>query len=106
MPIKRLPEQSYQNIRFYAEKWQWRDSKQNILTTGYIAPASAKEKAQVPVSIKYVTLKGVLEYGNVITLKVDARRHQRLIMFVDSGDVRKINDYLVISIDGTRFVTH
>ena len=105
MPTK-SPEQSYHNIRNYAEKWKWKDPKTGIMTTGYMAPASATEKSQVPVFIKYVTLKGKLESGNVITLKVDMRRHQRMIKFVESGEVRMINDYLVISIDGTRFITH
>lgn len=105
MPYKG-PEQSYQNIRNYAEKWQWRDPKSKIMTTGYMVPKSAKEVSQVPVFIKYVTLKGNLESGNVITLKVNARRHQRMIKFIESNEIRWISDYLVISIDGTRFITH
>ena len=105
MPYKG-PEQSYQNIRNYAEKWRWRDPKSKIITTGYLPPANATEVSQVPVFIKYITLKGKLESGNVVTLKVDVRRHQRMVMFVESKEVRIINDYLVISIDGTRFITH
>lgn len=105
MPTK-SPEQSYQNIRNYAEKWKWRDPKSGIMTTGYMAPANAEEKSQVPVFIKYVTLKGNLESGNVISLKVDPRKHQRMVKFVESDEIRQVNDYLVISIDGTRFITH
>lgn len=105
MPYKG-PEQSYQNIRNYAEKWKWRDSKSKIMTTGYLPPANATEVSQVPIFITYVTLKGNLESGNVVTLKVDVRRHQRMVKFVESGEIRLVNDYLVISIDGTRFITH
>lgn len=105
MPYKG-PEQSYQNIRNYAEKWRWRDPKSNIMTTGYTVPKNAKDVSQVPVFMKYVTLKGNLESGNVVTLKVDKKRHQRMVKFVESNEVRMVNDYLVVSIDGTRFFTH
>lgn len=105
MPYKG-PEQSYQNIRNYAEKWQWRDFKSKIITTGYLPPTNATEVSQVPFFIIYVTLKGNLESGNVVTLKVDVRRHQRMVKFVESGEIRLVNDYLVIAIDGTRFITH
>lgn len=105
MPYKG-PEQSYQNIRNYAEKWMWRDPKSKIMTTGYLPPVNATEVSQVPIFITYVTLKGNLESGNVVTLKVDVRRHQRMVKFVESGEIRLVNDYLVISIDGTRFITH
>lgn len=106
MPL-RGPEQSYQNVRNYAEKWQWEDPKTKILTTGYMVPASARKKQRVPIFVRYVTLKGDLECGNVVTLKVNPRRHQRLVQFVDNPSaIRVINDYLIISIDGTRFVTH
>ena len=50
-------------------------------------------------------LKGELMQGEVITLKV-LPKHRRLIRFTQSGEIRNIADYLVISIDGIRFVTH
>lgn len=105
MPYQGI-EQSYQNIRNYAEKWQWRDPKSKIMTTGYLAPANATEVQPVPIFITYVTLKGELEKGNVVTLKVNPQKHQRMVKFVESGEIRVVNDYLVISIDGTRFITH
>ena len=46
-----------------------------------------------------------LMQGEVITLKV-LPKHRRLIRFVQSGEIRNIADYLIISIDGIRFVTH
>jgi hypothetical protein len=73
--------------------------------TGYNVPDGAKEKRQVPYFIRVVTLKGELMQGEVITLKV-LPKHRRLIRFTASGEIRNIADYLIISIDGIRFVTH
>ena len=56
--------------------------------------------------MKYVTGRGVLEQGEVVTLKVDLRRHQRMVKFVASGECRWIRDYLIIEVDGMRIVTH
>ena len=104
---RNTPSQSFQNLRNYTEKFQWRDKTTNLMTTGYNPPQGAAELSRVPYFIKYVTGKGRLEFGNVITLKVDRRRHQRTIQFVDNpSQIRVVRDYLVIEVDGTRFITH
>ena len=69
------------------------------------APDGAKDKQQVPYFLRVVTLKGELMEGEVITLKV-LKNHRRLVRFTQSGEIRNIADYLIISIDGVRFVTH
>lgn len=44
--------------------------------------------------------------GEVITLKVDVRRHQRKVKFIRSEQIRVLRDYLIIEIDGFRVVTN
>lgn len=105
MPTQQ-PTQSFQNLRNYTEKWTWTDERTGLKTTGYNVPKGAKDARQVPFHIRFVTKGGVLEEGNVICLKVDRRRHERLIKFVASDEIRRVYDYLVIEVDGTRFVTH
>lgn len=104
MPIKN-PVLSWTQIRNYAERWSWTDAKTGVRVTGYNVPEGAKDKRQVPYFLRVVTLKGELMQGEVITLKV-LPKHRRLVRFVQSGEIRNIADYLVISIDGIRFVTH
>lgn len=99
------PVVSYQQVRQWAEKWRWRDAKSGIITTGYKPPHLATEKARVPFFVEYVTLKGVVERGHVVCLKVYPRRNQRMVQFVESREIRIIADYLILQIDGTRFVT-
>jgi len=104
---KTSPSVSFQFIRNYTEKFQWRDARTGLLTIGYNPPKKAQELSRVPYFIRYVTGKGRLESGHVITLKVDRRRHQRTIQFVDNpSQIRVVRDYLVIEVDGTRFITH
>lgn len=103
MPTKN-PVLSWTQIRNYAEKWSWID-KTGLKVTGYNVPDKAKDKHQVPYFLRVVTLKGELMEGEVITLKV-MPKHRRLIRFTVSGEIRNIADYLIISIDGVRFVTH
>ena len=100
------PTQSFQRLRDYMEKWRWEDPKTHIMTTGYNVPSGALKAERVPVHLCYVTQSGHLEEGNVVCLKVDLRRHQRLVQFVDSGEIRRVCDYLIVSVDGMRFYTH
>lgn len=100
------PTMSFQKLRDFTEKWSWIDPKTGIRTNGYNYPRKAKGVERVPFSIKYVTLKGELEQGLVICLKVYPHHHQRMIQFVESKEIRRISDYLVIECDGTRFITH
>lgn len=88
------------------EKFAWRDKRTGLMTTGYNPPASAADIQRVPFFVRYVTLKGKLETGNCICLKVNRRKHQRMIQFIDSGEIRWLNDYLVIDVDGTRIITN
>lgn len=100
----RQPQISFQQLRNLTEQWQWRDST-GATRTGFNPPADAKDKRQKPYYVRYVTSKGIVEEGEVITLKVFPRLHQRMIRF-NSGQVRRIRDYLIIEVDGMRVVTH
>ena len=100
------PKMSYQFIRNYTEKFQWRDRRTKLLTTGYNPPADALELTRVPFYIEYVTRKGRLERGNCICLKVDRRKGMRMVQFVNSNEFRWVYDILVIQVDGTRFFAH
>ena len=104
MRYNRQPTQSWQFVRHYAEKWQWQDMRTGLLTTGYAPPVNALHKKRIPFNVRYVTLKGIVEQGYCVTLKVKPRAHQRLVQFIDSQAIRWINDYLIIDIDGTRFI--
>jgi hypothetical protein len=105
MPTQQ-PTISFQQIRNLTEKWTWKDQS-GIQVTGFNVPEYARSTArQVPYFVKYVTGKGNYEQGEVITLKVDLRRHQRKVKFVKSNEIRIIRDYLIIEIDGFRVITH
>lgn len=99
------PTISFQQIRHLTEKFLW-DSPQGVRITGFNPPRGAKNVTQKPYFVKYVTGKGIVEEGEVITLKVDARRHQRKVKFVNSNQIRVLRDYLIIEIDGFRVVTN
>lgn len=103
---RRQPTISFQQIRNLTERFSWRDPKTGVRVTGFNPPADAKEKQQVPYFVKYVTGRGVLEQGEVITIKVDLRRHQRKVKFTVSNEIRVLRDYLIIEIDGFRVLTH
>ena len=97
------PTESWQKLRNYVEKWQWTDPKHRVKTTGYVAPEGAVDKERVPVDICYITKRGVVEHGRVVCLKVNRHNHQRMVQFVESKEIRWVNDILVISVDGVRF---
>lgn len=105
MPTKQ-PSISFQQIRQLTEQWQWRDGRSGVMTRGFNPPAGSADCRQVPYFVRYVTGKGYLEQGEVITLKVDLSRHQRKVKFTGSNQVRIIRDYLIIEIDGIRVITH
>lgn len=113
------PKQSFQLIRNYLEKWEWEDPATGITTRGFMAPVNAKKKRRVPAFVKFVTLKGEYREAFVTTLAVDPRRHQRKVKLefdeqnqategkgLQKDEIRVINDYLIIEIDGVRFITH
>ena len=59
-----------------------------------------------PFHVKYITIKGEVEQGLVVCLKVYPELRQRMIQFVESRQIRRIRDYLIMEIDGVRIVTH
>lgn len=101
----RQPTISFQQIRHLTEKFVW-DSPQGVRITGFNPPREAKNVTQKPYYVRYVTGKGHLEEGEVITLKVDVRRHQRKVKFIRSEQIRVLRDYLIVEIDGFRVVTN
>jgi hypothetical protein len=99
---KTQPSEHWQKVRMFAEKWQWQDKRTGLMTVGYNPPPGVQKLSRVPFFVRYVTKKGRLESGMVISLEVDRRKHLRRIMFVNSGEIRFIWDFLIVDIDGTR----
>lgn len=102
---RRQPTRNWQEIRLLMEKWSWRDPRTGVRVTGFNPPDNAKEVKRESVYIKYLTLKGVVEEGRVECLKVFLDRHQRMIRFTDSGEIRRICDILIMEIDGIRIIS-
>lgn len=105
MPILQ-PVISWQDVRQYAEKFSWRDRMSGLTTVGYNPPERAVELKRVPFHVRYVTGEGRLEQGYVVSLKVNRRKHMRMVQFVESHAIRWVRDYLIIEIDGARVRTH
>lgn len=104
MPRKQ-PTISWQQLRVVMEQWQWQDPKTGVTVTGYNPPEKAKGKRQKPFYLKYVTKKGVLEEGECICLKVTSlQRHQRMVQFVASRQIRIVCDILIVEVNGLRVV--
>lgn len=104
--MKSRPTQSYTNLRAYTEKWSWLDPRTNARVTGYTHPQTAREVHRVPFYIKFLTKTGHVDEGTCVCLSVDTNRHQRKVQFVESKQIRVVNDILVLEVDGTRFITH
>lgn len=104
--MRRRPTQSYTELRRYTEKWQWRDPRSHQRVTGYVHPETATEVERLPFYIKFLTKTGHVDCGMCVCLSVDTDRHQRKVQFVESKQIRVVNDILVIEVDGTRFITH
>lgn len=104
--MNRRPTQSYTELRRYTEKWQWIDPRTGMKATGYVHPQTARNVERVPFFIKFLTKTGHVDQGNCVCLAVDTDRHQRKVQFVESKQIRVVNDILVIEVDGTRFITH
>lgn len=102
----RQPTISFQHIRNLCEKWSWIVPGTALRTVGFNVPPEAQSTArQVPFFVKYVTGQGIYEQGEVISLKVNTRTHQRLVKFTASNECRWLRDYLIIEIDGIRVIT-
>lgn len=104
--MREIPKQSYTNLRAYTEKWQWIDPRSGNLVTGYVHPQTAIKVERHPFFIKFVTKTGHVDAGNCVCLSVNTLTHQRKVQFVESGEIRVVNDILVLEVDGTRFITH
>ena len=105
MNVKR-PTQSYTELRRYTEKWTWIDPIYGHRVTGYAPPQTAINPSRSPFYIKFLTKSGHVDQGNCVCLSTDIARHQRKVQFVDSKQIRVVNDILVLEVDGTRFITH
>lgn len=86
------------------EKFEWNDRRTGVRITGYNPPKDALNIDRKRVYIRYLTKRGVVEQGEVQCLKVFLDRHQRLIRYVNSGEIRRICDILIIEIDGIRII--
>lgn len=104
--MNQRPTQSYTALRRYCEKWQWTDPRTGLRQTGYVHPQTARDVERMPFFIKFLTRTGHVDQGTCVCLSVDVLRHQRRVRFVGSGEVRVVNDVLVLEVDGTRFITH
>lgn len=105
MPTKQ-PTLGWEHIRNYAEKWEWEEARTHFRRTGFNVPKGARNAHQVPFFIRCITLKGEVMTGEVVCLKVFLPQRQRLIMFTQSHQMRRICDCLIMEIDGVRFVVH
>lgn len=103
---KQSPTLSYTLLRNYTELFQWTDPTTGQQRKGFNPPAGAQQVERVPFYIKFITSSGKVEEGNVVCISVDAQRQQRKIKFVHSGEIRIAYDYLILEVDGTRFVSH
>lgn len=104
--MRENPKQSYTNLRAYTEKWQWIDPRSKQIVTGYVHPQTATQVERHPFYIKFVTKTGHVDAGNCVCLSVNTLTHQRKVQFIPSGEIRVVNDILVLEVDGTRFITH
>lgn len=105
MPTHR-PELSWEHIRNYTERFSWIDRRTGVRVTGFNPPADATQKQQVPYFVRAITKDGTVICGQCITLRLNRPLRQRLVKFLPSGECRWLRDYLIIEVDGVRFVTH
>lgn len=104
--MRTTPTQSYTNLRVYTEKWSWLDPRSGRRVTGFVHPQTAREVERVSFYIRFLTKTGHVDEGQCVCLSVDPLRHQRKVQFVESKQIRVVNDILVLSVDGIRFITH
>lgn len=104
MPVKES-KISFNMIRMYAEKFSYTD-EQGLSRVSFNPPAGARDVKRVPFFISFITKEGRLVEGNVICISVDLARRQRKVQFVESGEIRRVRDYLICAIDGVKFITH
>lgn len=103
---RQTPQMSYTMLRNYTEKFSWKDAQTGEERKGFNPPPNAQFVERLPFFIRYITKSGRVESGTAICIGVEPRHLQRRIKFVASGEIRMVRDYLVIEVDGTRFITH
>lgn len=103
---KQQPTVSYTLLRNYTELFQWTDPTTRTIRKGFNPPTEVKDAERVPFFIRYITAGGKVEEGTVTCISAQPERQQRKIKFVQSGEIRIVYDYLVVEVDGTRFLSH
>ena len=104
---KTNPTVSYTLLRNYTELFQWKDSRTGLVRKGFNPPQEGvSDVERVPFFIRYLTTGGKVEEGTVVCISVQPERNQRKVKFVNSGEIRVVNDHLIIEVDGTRFLAH
>lgn len=103
---KKSPTLSYTLLRNYTEQFQWTDKLTKTLRKGFNPPTDAIDATRVPFYIRYITRDGKVEEGTVTCISVDTQRQQRRIKYVKSQEIRTVYDYLILEVDGVRFVSH
>lgn len=96
---------NWQDLRMLMEKWSWIDPRTGVRVTGFNPPVAAREVRRKSVYVKYLTLKGEVEEGRVECLKVFLDKHQRMIRFTASNQIRRICDILIMEVDGIRIIS-
>lgn len=97
---------SYLRIRDYAERFEWFDPKKNRREKGFNPPPHATDVQRVPFHVRFLTKKGKIIEGEVITIQVDTKLMRRNLMFTASQECIWAYDMLIIEIDGVRFQSH
>ena len=95
---RQQPVVSWTQIRNLCEKFSY-IHESGVRITTFNPPKDAKGVERVPFFLKAIS-------GNVVTLRVNVRKRQRLCMWVESKQCRWIRDYLIMEVDGVRVVTH
>lgn len=101
--MKNQPTLSWELIRTLTENFSYEFKGCHL--KGHNPPKGATNIQRVPYNVKYLTVHGHCESGTVITLKVFPDK-QRMVQFVNSRQIRRIRDYLIMEIDGIRIITH
>ena len=96
---------SWQDLRTLLEKFSWID-KAGVKVTGFNPPANAAEVKRKRAFVKYLTLDGRTESGVVECCRVFLDKHQRLLLFPESGQFRRVCDILIMEVDGIRIVSN
>ena len=97
---------SWSLIRNFTERFQWQDPTDGSLREGFNPPRNAIGKQRKPYDICFVTRDGRVDRGRCVTLTVRPQKHQRMVKFVGSDEIRLVYDYLIVSVDDQYFRTH